>query len=306
MGASALGYAAVTVDRDKARAVIGALGEQLGRSVEETAEAIIRIAVSGMYAEVSALVSRFGVDLREFACLAFGGAGPMLACFLARDLGIKEVLVPPTPGVLSALGGIIADLKNDFLTTVYLDLDADAAATIRAEFEALESRALAWLREDQGYDGPYALAYSADLRYRGQSFEIDTQLDAAVVAAEDHAAIAEAFHLAHERVYGHADRGAPLQAIAIRLVISGATAKPAMTRHPLQPGTATPAGHADVWVDGAMRRAALFSRAALLPGQTFAGPAVVMQDDCTTVVPPGFTASVDAYTNLRIVRETAQ
>jgi N-methylhydantoinase A len=304
VGISALGYAAVTVDRDRARAVIGALGEQLGRSIEETAEAIIRIAVSGMYAEVSALVSRFGVDLREFACLAFGGAGPMMACFLARDLGMKEILVPPTPGVLSALGGLIADLKNDFLTTVYLDLDEDAAVAIRTAFAALEKRALAWLREDQGYDGAYAFAYSAELRYRGQSFEIDTALDAGIVA--DHAAIAEAFHQAHERVYGHADRTAPLQVIAIRLVISGETAKPEMTRHALQPGAAVAGGHADVWVDGARRSAALFRRAKLLPGQHFAGPAVVMQDDCTTVVPPGFTVTVDAHANLRIVRETAQ
>jgi N-methylhydantoinase A len=285
--------------------VIGALGEQLGRTVEETAEAIIRIAVSGMYAEVSALVSRFGVDLREFACLAFGGAGPMMACFLARDLAMKEVLVPPTPGVLSALGGLIADLKSDFLTTLYLDLGAEAAVSIRTEYAALEQRALTWLRQDQGYDGPYTLAYSAELRYRGQSFEIDTKLDAGVVAAADHAAIAEAFHQTHARVYGHADRTAPLQVIAIRLVISGVTAKPEMTRRALQPGPATPAGHAEVWIDGATRSAALFNRAALLPGQNFAGPAVVMQDDCTTVVPTGFTVSVDEYTNLRIVRETA-
>jgi N-methylhydantoinase A len=303
VGISALGYASVTVDRERARAVIGALGEQLGRSVEETAEAIIRIAVSGMYAEVSALVSRFGVDLREFACLAFGGAGPMMACFLARDLGMKEILVPPTPGVLSALGGLIADLKSDFLTTLYLDLTPEAAITVRAEFSALETRALAWLRQDQGYEGAYTFAYSAELRYRGQSFELDTPLAAEFVAAADIAAIAEAFHQAHERVYGHADRTAPLQVIAIRLVISGTTAKPEMTCHPLQPGLAEPAGEADVWVDGALRKAALFKRADLVAGQSFTGPAVVMQDDCTTVVPPGFTVNVDGYTNLRIVRE---
>jgi N-methylhydantoinase A len=176
---------------------------------------------------------------------------------------------------------------------------------MRAEFAALETRALAWLRQDQGYDGPYTLVCSADMRYRGQSFEIETALDAGIVASADDAAMAEAFHRAHERVYGHADRKAPLQVIAIRLVISGATAKPEMTRHALQPGPATPAGHAQVWVDGAMRSAALFSRGALLPGQTFGGPAVVMQDDCTTVVPPGFAVRVDEYTNLRIVRETA-
>jgi N-methylhydantoinase A len=306
VGISALGYSSVTVDRDRARAVIAALGEQLGRTVEQTAEAIIRIAVSGMYAEVSGLVSRFGVDLREFACLAFGGAGPMMAPFLARDLGMKEVLVPPTPGVLSALGGLIADLKNDFLTTLYLDLDSSSASTMRREFTALQQRALTWLRQDQSYDGAYSFAHSAELRYRGQSFEIDTPLSAETVAAADPAAIAEAFHQMHERVYGHADRTAPLQVIAIRLVISGATPKPEMKMHELQPGPATSAGQADVWVDGAFHSAGLFHRAALLPGQHFAGPAVVMQEDCTTVVPPGFTVTVDAHTNLRIVREQAQ
>jgi N-methylhydantoinase A len=305
VGVAALGYSSVTVDHERAREVIGALGEQLGRSVEETAEAIVRIAVSGMYAEVSALVSRFGVDLREFSCLAFGGAGPMMACFLARDLGILEVVVPPTPGVLSALGGLIADLKNDFLATLYLDLDEAAAETVRNAFAGLESRALDWLRQDQGYDGPYSLAYSGELRYRGQSFELATEFTADMVAAADAAGMAEAFHRAHERVYGHADRAAPLQVIAVGLVISGVTAKPEFLRQKLQPGTATAVGQEQIWIDGERRAAGLFNRADLLPGQQFGGPAVVTQDDCTTVVPPGFAVSVDEYSDLRIARETA-
>jgi len=98
----------VTIDRAAARRVVGELAEALGRTIEQTAEAIIRIAVSGMYSDVSALVSRSGIDPREFSCLAFGGAGPMMACFLARELGMQEVVVPTTPGVLSALGGLIA------------------------------------------------------------------------------------------------------------------------------------------------------------------------------------------------------
>ena len=305
IGFSALGYASVTVDRDRARAAVGELGEKLGRSVEQTAEAIIRIAVSGMYADVSALVSRFGIDPREFACLAFGGAGPMLGCFLARSLGMREVVVPPTPGVLSALGGLIADIKNDFIATLYLDLDAAAAETVRDSFAGLEARAVAWLRHDQGYDGAYGLTYSAELRYRGQSFEVDTPLDAVTVTAGDAAGIAEAFHRAHERVYGHADRGARLQLIAIRLVISGATAKPALPRQLREPGPAREAGRATVWIDGASRSAALFHRPDLRAGQSFRGPAIVTQDDCTTILPPGFCAEVDEFTNLRIVPEAA-
>ena len=128
--------------RGGARATITDLAEKLGRTIEETAEAIIRIAVSGMYTDVSALVSRFGIDPRDFSCLAFGGAGPMMACFLARELGMRETVVPPTPGVLSALGGLIADIKNDFIKTLYADLAPATGATIRDEFETLKAKAL--------------------------------------------------------------------------------------------------------------------------------------------------------------------
>jgi N-methylhydantoinase A len=306
IGLSEIGYSAVTIDRAAGRRVVGELAEALGRTIEETAEAIIRIAVSGMYSDVSALVSRSGIDPREFSCLSFGGAGPMMACFLARELGMQEVVVPTTPGVLSALGGLIADLKSDFIKTLYADLDAATAAVIRTEFAILKDGAVEWLRRDQGYDGTYALSYSAELRYRGQSFEIDTALDPDKIADCDVAAMAAAFHREHERIYGHADPHAAIQVISLRLVISGKTAKPAFPRHELKPGPAQPIRQAEVWLDGAHRQIDLYRRADLVPGQTFAGPAVVTQDDCTTIVPPGYVTRVDEYANLRITREAAQ
>jgi N-methylhydantoinase A len=306
VGLSDIGYSAVTIDADKARAVVGELAGKLGRTIEETAEAIIRIAVSGMYADISALVSRFGVDPREFSCLAFGGAGPMMACFLARELGMRETVVPTTPGVLSALGGLIADIKSDFIKTLYIDLVPAAGAAIRSEFETLKAKALDWLHRDQGYSGPHKLVYSAEMRYRGQSFELDTMLDAAAVAAGDTKAMAAAFHAEHKRVYGHADPAAAVQVISLRLVISGRIAKPEFPRHALVSGAATPFRHADAWIDGARHSIGVFRRTDLLPGQTFAGPAVVTQDDCTTVVPPGMVTRVDEYANLRIVSETAR
>ncbi|WP_298956883.1 hydantoinase/oxoprolinase family protein [uncultured Methylobacterium sp.] len=306
VGLAEIGYAAVTIDRDKARAVVEDLARPLGRSIEETAEAIIRIAVSGMYTDVSALVSRFGIDPREFSCLAFGGAGPMMACFLARELGMREVVVPLTPGVLSALGGLIADLKNDFIKTLYADLTPDLAPAIRDAFAALKADALDWLHRDQGYDGPATITCSAELRYRGQSFEIDTPVDAVSAETGDVAAIAAAFHAEHERVYGHADRHAPLQVISLRLVISGRTAKPVLPRHDLVPGPAPVVRTARAYLDGAEREVAVYRREDLRPGQTFAGPAIVTQDDCTTVVPPGLAARVDAHANLRITPEAAR
>ncbi len=305
VGLADVGYGAVTVDPERARAAIAPLAEQLGLTVEQTAEAIIRIAVSGMYSDVSGLVSRFGIDPREYACLAFGGAGPMMGCFLARELNMAEIVVPPAPGVLSAMGGLIADLRNDFIQTLYADLDAAAAATMRDAFCQLRDRALAWLRGEAGAEAPYRLAYSAEMRYRGQAFELDTPFEPGAVEAADPAQLAEAFHAAHEEVYGHADRAAPLQVISIRLVISGETDKPALPRQSKVDERAPVYQQASVWMDGAQRDAAVLRRADLRHGHAFSGPAIVTQDDCTTVVPPGFGVTVDEYANLRIKLEAA-
>src|SRR5690606_21673861 len=142
--------------------------------------------------------------------------------------------------------------------------------------------------------------YSAEMRYRGQSFEIDTRLDPDRLAAGDLGALAEAFHAEHERIYDHADRKAQIQVISIRLVISGKTVKPEFPKLPLQPGVAESAKAFEVYLDGAKRQIGLYHRADLLPGQTLEGPAVIAQEDCTTVVPPGFGLRVDEFGNLRI------
>jgi len=300
VGHADLGYQAVQVDRDKARVAVGELAAKLGLSIEETAENIVKIAVSGMYSEVSALASRFGVEPRDYAMLAFGGAGPMMACFLARELRMPQTVVPLTPGVLSALGGLIADLKNDFIKTLYVDFVPEVVERMAREFEELRKRAHAWLRDDQRHVGQPSYTYSAEMRYRGQAFEIETPLDFEALKHGDSAAVEKAFHDEHSRIYGHADREAPLQVISLRLVVSGATAKPEFPRREFTTGVAKPIGAVQARLDGDTREVALYRRDQLLPGQTFIGPAVVTQDDCTTVVPTGFSVVVDEYANLRI------
>ena len=300
-----LGYSAVKVDVARARAAVGELAEAMGRTVADAAEAIIRIAVSGMYLEVSKLISRSGVDPRSFALQAFGGAGPMLACFLAAEVGVSHVVVPTTPGVLSALGGLIADIKNDFIRTVYLDLEPAALTPVAEGFDALRAEAERWLREEQGHKGRFDLVYSADMRYRGQSYEIETTLSAEMVADGRLDAMAEAFHRTHERIFEHCDRMAPVQVINLRLVIVADSPKPAFARRPLAGGAARPARTIEVYSDSAHRPVALFQRDAMLPGQTFAGPAVVTQPDTTTCIPAGFAGSVDAYGNLVLKRDGA-
>jgi N-methylhydantoinase A len=302
IGGGELGYSAIRVDVEKARAAIATVAHRTGMSLVAAAEAIIEIAVSGMYMEVSKLISRYGVDPRDYALQAFGGAGPMMACFLAREVGMESVVIPTIPGVLSALGGLIADIKNDFIATVFVELGTEALPTIRGGFETLEKAALDWLRQEQHYDGPHRFIYSADMRYQGQSHEIETMLDAEHLKRGDIAGIAEAFHRRHEEVYDHADREAPVQIINLRLVIAGESQKPEFPRAPEIAGIAAPHGQARVFLEGAERSISVFERASLSPGQTFEGPAVVTQSDCTTCVPSGLHARVDAYRNLVLTR----
>jgi len=305
VGHSELGYSAIHVDVARSNEVVGELADKLGMSIHDTAENIIRIAVSGMYADVSALVSRFGIDPREFHFLAFGGAGPMMAAFLARELNMRGVVVPPTPGVLSALGGLIADLKNDFIRTIYRDLDRDIENDLREAFGELDARGLAWLRDEQQFTGEHRISYSADVRYRGQSFEIETTLDPAWIAAGDVSAMCEAFHCQHERLFGHADRTATLQVINLRLVVAGRTPKPLMVEIARGDGSPPAAGTIQAYMDGEVRSMPVYQRKGMLAGQSFAGPAVVMQDDCTTCVLPGMRVDVDSFGNLVITSSDA-
>ena len=302
LGAGQLGYGAVTIDQDAAERAVGTLAERLGLSITHTAESIIRVSISGMYLEISKLLSRHGADPRGFALLAFGGAGPMTACLLARDLGLKKVIVPPTPGVLSAYGGLIADIRNDFISTVFVDLDVDGLHVVENAAVELETKALNWLHNEQGFNGEAQLHFTADMRYLGQSYEIETPVNRSDLSAGDPALVAGAFHTEHERVYDHSDKQAPVQIVNLRLVVSGVVPKPALSKsEPINdPPVAT--AQIDIFLDGEKQSASLYSRNNLYPGQSFGGPAVVEQDDCTTVIPSGYNTSVDAWGNLVIER----
>ncbi len=303
LGADELGYGTVKLDRAAAEQAIGGLAEGLGLSMQEAAESVIKVSISGMYMEVSKLLSRHGADPRTFSLLAFGGAGPMTACLLARDLGLRQVIVPPTPGVLSAYGGLIADIRNDFIRTAFVDLDAEGLQVLDGYAYELEARALHWLRDEQGFEGPAQLVWSADMRYRGQSYEIETMVNRSDLEEGRAAPLAEAFHAEHARVYDHADPDAPVQVINLRLVVSGSAPKPEEAERPTVDTPATPVGETEIFLDGGAHQAAVYAREQLAPGHGFSGPAIVTQDDCTTIVPPDHTVRVDAWGNLLIDAE---
>ena len=298
LGQGGLGYGAVQIDLAAAQHAIGTIGDRLGTGLEETAEAIIKVSISGVFLEVSKLLSRQGADPRQFALLPFGGAGPMMACLLVRDLGFRKIIVPPAPGVLAAYGGLIADIRNDFIHTAFLDLDATSASAIAAMAEQLRDGALAWLRNEQKFAGEAKLAFAADMRYRGQSYEIEVPLEADWLANRRLEAIADAFHREHERVYEYADSQADIQLINLRLVVSGTADQPEFTTHEPDRRAPAPTQTTQVYYDDAWREANVYLRDQLQPGDFFSGPAIVRQDDCTTCLVEGFDVEVDRHGNI--------
>ncbi|WP_417721765.1 hydantoinase/oxoprolinase family protein [Salipiger sp.] len=296
LGHSEMAYGQLRMDVDLARQAVGRLAGTLGRSAEDTAQAILDIAISEMFVEVEKLSSRAGVDLRDFALMPFGGGGPMLGAVLARELGMARVIAPRRPGVVSALGGLVADLRGDFIRTVFAPLDAATLPALRDTFEALAEEGRQWLSA-QGHAGTADLRLSADMRYAGQSYEIEVPLDPGWLTAPDR--IADAFHETHRRIYDFDDPEGQIEVVNLRLSALGAGPKPVFPE--AEGGSTAPAPDrtVPVWLSG-WREVPLYTRARLTGGARFDGPAIVAQEDTTFAIPPGASARVDSHLNIHL------
>jgi N-methylhydantoinase A len=303
LGHAPLAYNALSMDRARAEAAVGAVAQALGRGLQPTAEAIMQVAISEMFVEVNKLIARFGVDPRDFTLMPFGGAGPMLGCFLARELGIGAIMVPRRPGVVCALGGLIADVKSDFIRTVFVEAVPAALPGIRHSFADLRREAETWLRDEHGFAGPAVATLSADMRYHGQSFEIEVVLDEAWIAAGDIDAMRDAFHRQHLAIYDFNDQAGEIQIVNLRLVIAGTTAPPTLIDAEPALGEAVPEREVEIWLDGGLRRVPLYLRAALQRGHRIVGPTIIVQEDTTVCIPGGFAGYVDRHLNLQLTAE---
>jgi N-methylhydantoinase A len=303
LGHAPLAYNALSMDRARAEAAVGVVAQALGRGLQPTAEAITQVAISEMFVEVNKLIARFGVDPRDFTLMPFGGAGPMLGCFLARELGIGAIMVPRRPGVVCALGGLIADVKSDFIRTVFVEAVPAALPGIRHSFADLRRKAETWLRDEHGFAGPAVATLSADMRYHGQSFEIEVVLDEAWIAAGDIDAMRDAFHRQHLAIYDFNDQAGEIQIVNLRLVIAGTTAPPTLIDAEPALGEAVPEREVEIWLDGGLRRVPLYLRAALQRGHRIVGPTIIVQEDTTVCIPGGFAGYVDRHLNLQLTAE---
>jgi N-methylhydantoinase A len=291
------------LSREQAEQALTQLGRRLGLDPQATASGILRVATANMYAQFLPLIAQHGVDHRTFALLAYGGAGPTHAFLLAREAGIRTVVVPPSPGTLCALGCLLADLRADYVRTVYAELEGSALDELAAHLAELEAQADAWLREERIPTAERALVRSADVRYKGQSFEVAVRLpDGGMAGLRE---LPELFHARHRAVYGYADESGALEIINLRVQAVGGVRKPErLAPREASPGEGhqlsdiSPTRHRPAVLDGVTMQAAVYRRAELPMGMSLEGPTIVTQYDTTTFVPPGYRVSVDDWLNL--------
>jgi N-methylhydantoinase A len=295
---------AMRLDEGAAGDVLLDLSAPLGaESTVHAAWGVIQVANANIERAIRRISVERGHDPRLFTLVAFGGAGPLHACELAADLQIPRVLIPPSPGVLSALGMLVARPAHDYSLTVMAQLLPGAleeAGALTERFAGLRARAQEEMVAE-GYDpADLELEERLDMRYQGQSHELTIAVDHGVEEAE----IVAAFHQAHDARYGFNWPGKAVQIVNLRLTVKVKQALPSLPR--LAKGgddsRAALVGRKPVWFGTRSAMSNLYDRSRLLAGNRFEGPAVVFQYDTTTVIPQEWSAVVDEYGNLLLNR----
>ena len=289
------------------QAIEQTLALPLGLDVDEAALSAIRILTHGMVQAIELNSVRKGYDPRDFALVAFGGAGPLFGCDIARELSIPVVIVPPAPGLTSALGLLTSNISYDFSSTLIQNLAQADVARIAQTLESLEARALEQLRRDGIPADQAVLLRNADCRYVGQGYELRTECGSGAVDSTLIASLKQAFHAAHQREYGRHFADKDVELVNLRVVGVARTAELKPQR--LETGSETPEPSAHVGTRRVVFEsggkpvalaAQVIRRSALKAGNRIAGPAIVQQMDTTTVIPPDMSALVDACGNLVI------
>jgi N-methylhydantoinase A len=289
------------LDRSKAvRAVEEKVAKPLGLSTAEAAEGIVRIINVKMEEAIKAISTMRGYDLRDFMLVAFGGAGPLHSSQMARDLGMKGVIVPLYPGVNSAIGLLQADVKHDHAMSrlkVIASLDGFEAS---GHFAELAKEARQELLDEGFAEGQIAYQYGLDMRYAGQGYEITVPVKSGSLSDADVAAIRRGFDDLHKQLFGHAAPDEPVEVVTYRVAGIGQVPEVKMPRFKPEgrPLSDAHLGSRTARFDGADVTAQVYQRERLDVGHAIKGPAIVEQLDATLVVPPGQTARVDEWKNI--------
>jgi len=284
------------------------IADQLNKTLEEAADQLIQVAVANMYTELSNVMEQQGFDPRDFSLLAFGGAGSVVANFLAREIHAKNVVVPPSPGTLCALGALTADFIHDAVLSKKICLQDYSINQLKQDYEKLSRKATDWVSQQNiQHINQTSILLLADARYQGQAFEIELPLSIDWLKQEqDIHQLIEAFHKLHQRQYGHRDDQAKIEFTHLRVRVIGET--PPLPFSPVQESmgqSLKPNEYRRIFIEEKEYEASVYNRDTLSVGSIVNGPAVIEQDDTTTLILPNWTGSIDPSGNLVISKEAA-
>ncbi len=294
----------VTLDVKAAEVTVGAIASRLGLDVTATAAGIHRVVNARMADQIRLMTIKRGYDPRQFTLVVLGGAGPLHGAELAEEIGMPDVLVPEAPGVLAAFGLLTAAIEHHHARTLQGQVGAIDLAAVNACLASLDELGRARMRDEVVPSGEVRVAYAADMRYVGQAYELDVPISVPI-APDSLPAIVEAFHAAHERVYGYARRSQTVEFINFRATHTYPLPPPVLRAPASATGSLSDAQVGErraYFAPTGFATTAVFARARLPAGARLNGPAIVEQPDTTTVIPPGHAAIVEASGNLRIRR----
>lgn len=285
----------MTLDVDAARAAVSGLGEQLGLETTMLAEGICDVVNAKMSQAIRTITVAKGIEPRGFSLVAFGGAGAMHAVFLARELEIHEVIVPPLPGAFSAWGMLETELRKDYSHSYYASLQHGDRAELAKLLEEMEADGRAALREQGVGDAAVRVEHALDLRYEGQEYTLVVGLEGLEEVRGERFAetVGERFHATHHRRFGHANPGAPMEIVVLRTTVLGDLGRPDPAPEAADPDRSWPSEQRQVVFGGEVHRTEIVRRVDLPIGARLSGPAIVVEETATTVLPPGASLRVD-------------
>jgi N-methylhydantoinase A len=294
----------IALDEQRAREAIEKyVARPLGLDLFAAAEGVLKIVHNNMAGALRVVSIERGYDPRDFALIAFGGAGPLHAGPLAQLLGIPTVIIPPQPGALSALGLLVTDLANDYVQTCLQRGPHYDLKTLAHVYARLETEAARWLEKEGIPPSQRAFRWAADLRYARQGVELTAETASRAVTPQMIQELVSAFHRKHEQLYTYALEETPVEIVNVRVQAVGLLNPSALPRVMASEGTApTPFSYRPVYFAeaGGFVTTPCYRRGELCAGQMLSGPAIVEQLDTTTVIFPGQQTQVDGFGNLLV------
>jgi N-methylhydantoinase A len=280
------------------------LAQTLGLDVSEVSLGIAEVSNANMLRALRTVSVVRGYDPRDYTMVAFGGAGPMVAAKLAEDLMVLNIVIPTSPGVTSAFGLLVTDIRHDFVLTRIETMDQLDPDKLNQDYKILEEKGRVTLKGENIPENAIMFTRSADIRYVGQGYEVNVPVPSVELTTSDVKRLISAFHEEHARIYGHSSPEELVEIVNLRVNAIGVMVKPELKK--IESGSEGPEkalkSHREVFFKDGAVSCPIYDRYKLLSGNKIEGPAIIEEVDSTTVVYPSYKATVDDFGNIVMTR----